>query len=63
MFGTAAFAVTAAASDRPGAGAAIGFGFASPVRMPNCFSSWRSARRRIASGVIAVSGVCSRNFR
>ena len=46
-----------------GCGAAISGGFALLVFIPNCFSSCRSARRRIASGVIAVSGVSSRKRR
>ena len=45
-----------------GCGAAISRGLV-PVFIPNCFSSCRSARRRIASGVIVVSGVSSRKRR
>jgi len=33
------------------------------ARIPNCFSSCRSARRRIASGVIAASGASARKRR
>src|SRR5205814_10673706 len=46
-----------------GFGAAISRGLALPTRIPYCFSTCRSARRRIASGVIAVFGVSSTIFR